>query len=71
MIGQDPDVDFLNDSNEISAIGEGVLNLTNISDILAGGNKDTLLKTEAKGNGANAQKNKKRDHMYQFVEWNF
>jgi len=47
-----------------------VLNLTNISDILAGGNKDTLLKAEANG-GANSQKNKKRDHMYQFVEWNF
>lgn len=64
------EMSLLNDSNEISAGGEdGPLNLTNISDVLAGGNRDTLAKAAgAKGaKQALAAKGKKRDNMYQFV----
>lgn len=44
--------------------------MTNISDVLAGGSRDTLAKAAA-GKAAKLAKGKKRENMYQFVEWNF
>ena len=46
-----------------------MLNLTNLSDVINGGTRDTLSKA-GKGNKSGKTK-KQRDHMYQFVEWNF
>ena len=50
--------------------------MTNISDMLTGGNRDTIAMAKKQGATnratmpANA-KGKKKENMYQFVEWSF